>query len=61
MEKRKKGKSSANGNELRLYLNILKYGLINALKTRLFGKGLMIADEYSEVIKSFKIRTPEDH
>lgn len=53
--------TSSRTNDLRLYLKILKNGLLSSVKTRFFNRGLLIAEEYSEMINTYKIRTFEDH
>ena len=44
-----------------MYVEVLKYGLISAVKTRFYKKGLIIADQFSEMINTYKIRNPQDH
>ena len=44
-----------------MYVEILKYGLISTVNTRFYKKGLIIAEEFSEMINTYKIRSPEDH
>lgn len=54
-------KSSSKSNDLQSYIKILKHGLISAVQTRFFQKGLYIAEEFSEIINTYKIRNLEDH